>query len=89
MLRGHTKPVRHQRAAISHEVTSKVLSPKGHLHRSPKEVRERGVTLWGKSFPGKGIREHRSSMMGVCEASVCLVHLNDCEEVSGAVGERA
>lgn len=62
---------------------------KEHLHRSPKEAREREVALWGKSLPGKGIREHRSSTMGICEASVCLVHLSDYEEASGAVGERA
>lgn len=32
---------------------------RGHLNRSLKEVKERGVSLWGKRLPGKGIVLHR------------------------------
>lgn len=59
------------------------------MNRSPEEVRERGMALWGKNLPGKGTRLRRGPKVGICEASVCLVHLSDCEEASGAEVEKA
>ena len=41
----------------------------GHLKGSLKEVRERGMALWGKDLPGKGTRcteSPRGAFMKFC-----------------------